>query len=133
MGYTHYWEGAVIVTPALAEDAAKLAKASKVKLGNWEGKSKPEFREDLVSLNGSAASDEDYESFVLESGYQDSFCKTANRPYDEVVTATLLRAAELNPGLEVTSDGDWSEWEDGRALYSKVFKREPQRPAKIRD
>lgn len=49
--------------------------------------------EDSIELNGSKSS---CETFILKpeaTGF--SFCKTARRPYDLVVTAILLRAWQL--------------------------------------
>lgn len=57
------------------------------------------------------------------------FCKTAHYPYDAVVCACLL-AAKLVYGndAEVSSDGEWYKWENGRALFKRVFGHEAECP-----
>jgi hypothetical protein len=57
------------------------------------------------------------------------FCKTAQKPYDAVVTAILIRAKEIYGScVSISSDGDWSEWQDGRNLYEAVFGEVAQCP-----
>lgn len=56
------------------------------------------------------------------------FCKTAQKPYDAVVTAVLLRAVDLLPLFGVGSDGDWEDWLNGRLLYRQAFGQEPRNP-----
>jgi hypothetical protein len=78
-----------------------------------------------IRLNGSSKDDNDHETLVIdpeESGF--AFCKTARKPYDAVVCAILIRTAELNPGLEISSDGEWDaedEWSVGKALYTTAL------------
>lgn len=51
-----------------------------------------------------------------------SFCKTAMKPYDAVVTAILIRAKTIYGScVEISSDGEWQEWQAGRDLYEAVF------------
>jgi hypothetical protein len=57
------------------------------------------------------------------------FCKTARKPYDAVVTACLILLKQTyGDAVEVSSDGSWSEWQDGRDLYAKVFGVEARAP-----
>jgi hypothetical protein len=51
-----------------------------------------------------------------------SFCKTAYKPYDAVVTASLIRAKVIYGScIRVSSDGSWDEWKAGREMYEAVF------------
>ena len=51
-----------------------------------------------------------------------NFCKTAYKPYDAVITAVLIRAKVIyGQCVDISSDGDWSEWQAGRDLYASVF------------
>jgi hypothetical protein len=59
------------------------------------------------------------------------FCKTNNKPYDDVVVACLCVLAET--GLAVDSDGDKEEWEVGRKLAEKALGRPVQIPEKLRE
>ena len=44
------------------------------------------------------------------------------KPYDAVVTAILIRAKSIYGScVEISSDGDWSEWQAGREMYETVF------------
>ncbi len=60
---------------------------------------------------------------MITKDHDDSFnfCKTARKPYDEIVTAILAVVDKLAPGaLEIGSDGDESDWEEGLALAKKA-------------
>ena len=57
------------------------------------------------------------------------FCKTNQKEYDIVVVAALARLAEV-PGMEVTSDGNSDDWDEGIALASKVLGRALKNPFK---
>ena len=78
---------------------------------------------DGIRLNGL---DEDHESFELSPGPVDSqYCKTARKPYDETVTAILIRAkVRAGSAIRISSDGDWSEWQDGQDLVERVWPKE---------
>jgi hypothetical protein len=57
-----------------------------------------------------------------ERGLWFEFCKTARKPYDLAVTAALIRLAYHFPeGVEISSDGNEGEWEEGRALCERLF------------
>ena len=142
MGYTHYNyrsvnnAGSAEMYGKLALDAKMVcehAQKTGIKLGNWSGDNgtQPEFTEGEFSLNG--IDDMSHESFTWKALPTQShwridepkifdFCKTAYKPYDAVVTAILIRAKEIYGScVSISSDGDWSEWKDGRDLYETVF------------
>jgi hypothetical protein len=57
------------------------------------------------------------------------FCKTAEKPYDVVVTASLLLLKDCyGDAVDISSDGYWSEWLNGRELYKRVFGNDPKSP-----
>ena len=62
-----------------------------------------------VCFNGKE--DDGHETFFLEQGQEGfEFCKTARKPYDAAVVATLKIAKEVCPRwLELSSDGDGEE------------------------
>lgn len=82
-----------------------------------------------VSLNG----DPDHETFRIArvydgrphgepDGLEFEFCKTAQKPYDVVVTAALIALkARFGDGVRVSSDGDYTDWEPGIVLADKVL------------
>jgi hypothetical protein len=148
MGYTHYNyrprknAGSAYFYGKLALDARQIveqAKSEGIRIRNGEGLGEPEFTEFSFSINGDAEAftsdgrDLAHETFYWagiptqpkhregESHYF-SFCKTAMKPYDAVVTAILIRAKSIYGScVEISSDGDWSDWQAGRELYQRVF------------
>jgi len=147
MGYTHYTyrpvknSGSAYFYGKLALDAKKLcdyANANGIRIRNGAGEGEPEFTESHFSINGDASHyvegrDLAHETFYWagipeqsewrkgESDYF-SFCKTAYKPYDAVVTAILIRAKTIyGDCVRISSDGDWQEWQAGREMYETVF------------
>jgi len=140
MGYTHYWNfkpGTLKDWEAKIADVDKIIAASKDKYElDLEGSTDeriwlngPEDARDLChetfdmprKAGGPAqrvADAPEYRSAGME-GFD--FCKTARKPYDDVVVACLCVLAET--GLDVSSDGDGEEWEEGRALAQEVLGR----------
>ena len=148
MGYTHYTcrpvknAGSAYFYGKLALDAKKLcdyANANGIRIRNGEGLGEPEFTEFSFSINGDAeAFSDDGRDLAHETFYWAgipthpnhregepeffSFCKTAYKPYDAVVTAILIRAKHIYGScVSISSDGDWHEWQTGRELYERVF------------
>ena len=142
MGYTHYNyrprknAGSAYMYGKLALDAKAICEYAYtigIKLGDWSGENgtSPQFTEGEFSLNG--IDEMSHETFTWKAlptqveWRKDEpeifdFCKTAMKPYDAVVTAILIRAKEIYGScVSISSDGDWSEWQDGRDLYETVF------------
>lgn len=129
MGYTHYWttkseplpsdwqkffEGAIAIIETAKEAGIDLEDNSD-KAG-W-----------VININGVGANA--HEVFVLDSGDElgFNFCKTAEKPYDAVVTAILIHAKTiLGDAIEIKSDGNWDEWDSGKVLYETVFDSQPE-------
>lgn len=93
--------------------------------GNW-------FAGSLLKQRVAPISDEtglgsgSYETMCIERCPSEddkfSFCKTAFRPYDLVVTAVLIAAKEhFGENIEVSSDGDDSNWLDAKILCNNVL------------
>jgi len=112
MGYTHYVRrpvknaGSAYFYGKLALDAKAIvdyANANGIRIRDAFGEGEASFGE-------------------FESHYF-SFCKTAMRPYDAVVTAILIRAKTIYGSCAIiSSDGDWeTDWQEGRRLYEAVF------------
>jgi hypothetical protein len=143
MGYTHYVRrpvknaGSAYFYGKLALDAKAIvdyANANGIRIRDAFGEGEASFGEFEFALNGDASSGHDYETFYWagipeqaewrkgESHYF-SFCKTAMRPYDAVVTAILIRAKTIYGSCAIiSSDGDWeTDWQEGRRLYEAVF------------
>ena len=125
MGYTHYWEinGELDRDEfgAWALDVKAIARAAGncgITIRGWNGESTtaPEFNDAEISLNGYG--EDSHESFIIgqmDRGF--SFCKTARKPYDQVVTAALcLLAARFGDRVKVSSDGTVGDWQNGLNL-----------------
>lgn len=145
MGYTHYWsfnkaprglakktekdyqlalkECAQIVHAyqVVAEDAARLSGyTAHTKIGEYGG----------LEVNGKGG--KAHEPFTMPEHYSQggsSFCKTARKPYDVVVTACLAVLRDrLGNRFSVSSDGYSDDWEAGITLASLVLKRKITNP-----
>lgn len=146
MGYTHYWNfkpAEIKGWEAKIADVDKIIAASKDKYElDLKGSS-----ETTIWLNGPDDSRNlHHETFDMprthagiEDRYENApeyrknddmrgfdFCKTARKPYDDVVVACLCVLAET--GLSVSSDGDHDEWEDGRKLAEQILVRPVANP-----
>ena len=136
MGYTHYWSHSKVDQKnfdALAKDVKAILKKTKVEVRfEYDDSSPPKVDDESIQFNG--VGNEGHETFILTpKAVEFEFCKTARKPYDEVVTACLLAAADHIPDISIRSDGIWAEWEDGRALYEKVTKRKAKRPPEVEE
>ena len=121
MGYTHYWTLGNGIEQADwdkflvgARQIIETADAAGIALQDDSAGA-------AIFINGVGANA--HEAFVITSedvGF--NFCKTAQKPYDTVVTAILIHLKQsLGSLVVVTSDGDWSDWEGGRLLYETVY------------
>jgi len=127
MGYTHYWAFQEQPTKEkFAEflEGVKQIVATAEEAGIEIGEQK--YESDYVSFNGVGTGA--HETFYIElPSYDDGFCKTAEKPYDAVVTAILIHAkAILGNAIEIKSDGNWDEWDSGKVLYETVFYSQPE-------
>ena len=126
MGYTHYWtlENAIEQSnwDKFLEGARQII-ATAIDAGI---KIEDNSTDSAIHNNGVGALA--HEDFVISSddvGF--NFCKTAAKPYDAVVTASLIHAKKIfGDAIEVSSDGSWHDWEGGRLLYETVFDIQPE-------
>jgi hypothetical protein len=149
MGYTHYWtfkkpslvKGNVDRVEATYKTAiAECAKIARVY--NAECKTKGLDGERLsgftahtrankyggLEINGKA--DNAHEPFTMREHYRQNFwglwhgfefCKTAQKPYDVVVTACLaVLKHRLGDLIDVSSDGRATDWIDGVKLARRI-------------
>jgi hypothetical protein len=78
-------------------------------------------------LNVNGSKEDGHETFVLREHFSQNesfnFCKTARKPYDTVVTACLIVLSyRLGACIDVSSDGDATDWTEGLRLAQKVLK-----------
>lgn len=124
MGYTHYWNH----TPRCEDDVWKTVRIivkqifdiTHVPLQYEYDSPKPPVVDGMgIRFNG--VEDDGHETFFFDkedSGF--NFCKTACKPYDEVVVAVLITLARHYPGFAWTSDGDYEDFKAGGLLYEQA-------------
>lgn len=134
MGYTHYFYRKPELDPEkykkLVEDIKKIIAAGGVTIKNGMGEGEPVLTDEEVLFNGDADQGHDHETLALErfvssrdgrDGMAFEFCKTARKPYDKVVTASLIAAKfHFGEDIRLSSDGTTSEWADGKKLFEKA-------------
>jgi len=144
MGYTHYWDRSTKLKQSKFEEFIEKVKKivdgikkegaiggvyyedKEVILSGLEGKDDPCINEHRVVFNGDVENGLGHETFVIENSSGElidkfNFCKTARKPYDIAVTASLIAFKQTFPyAVEISSDGEPSEWGDGLTLYNKV-------------
>jgi hypothetical protein len=126
MGYTHYYKTSIIPLETwelIVHDIQKI-----IMTGDWMTKLRHEYgvdepptvNSDMICFNG--LGDEGHETFLVNRLGCREFCKTARKPYDDVVTASLIVLSKHAPELvKVSSDGCWYEWLPGRNLCRQVL------------
>ena len=131
MGYTHYWKFKQEPTPEKFTEfveGVRQITATADEAGIPIGEEL--YESNYVRFNG--VGDGAHESFYIElpvgdERYDDGFCKTAEKPYDTAVTASLILAKKIfGEDIEIRSDGNWSDWEGGQLLYESVFNVQPE-------
>jgi hypothetical protein len=130
MGYTHYWK---FKQAPSAEKFAEFVEGVKqiTATADEAGISIGEelYESNYVRFNG--VGDGAHETFYIElpvgdERYDDGFCKTGQKPYDTAVTASLILAKKIfGDDIEIRSDGEWHEWQDGQLLYESVYDIQP--------
>ena len=126
MGYTHYWTLENGLESASwdkffkgALEIIQTAKDAGIALDD-------DSATELIHFNG--VGENAHETFSITSedvGFD--FCKTAEKPYDTVVTAVLIWLKTVfGDGVVVKSDGNWTDWEGGALLYETVFDIQPE-------
>lgn len=135
MGYTNYWEVKHKLTKTqrkkMVDFTKKAVELTYVAIHDGHGLRKPIITTKEIYLNGYEKTNDEHETFELLCNlngkeYHHSafrFCKTARKPYDEVVKACLMAALKLKIISEWSFDGDDTEEEflAGRKLYYKVL------------
>ena len=127
MGYTHYWrtDGGLVIddeTYAKIVEGIKQISATAQEAGVEISE---DYEADELYING--VGQYEHETFIFAKTLDEfNFCKTAGKPYDMVVTASLIYAKKiLGDALTIKSDGRWLDWGDGVLLYETTFNEIP--------
>ena len=144
MAYTHYWRmsGDIpqVIWDRIVRDARTLFKGlpahSKSAGGYYADQpldigysdcKDPIADSDKIWFNGRGGNDLSHDTFVFTRRAEEfTFCKTARKPYDLVVTAVLLLIKHHDRDgfvrrVSITSDGDPSDWEPAERLIKELF------------
>lgn len=123
MGYTHYFEFKTVPHEIKVREflglVRRIINTSNVPIQRcYDDPRPPCVTPSLILFNG--VGDDGHETFELKpTSTKWGFCKTAQKPYDEIVVAILL-AADMIFGNDFnwSSDGDDEEHEAGRQLLT---------------
>jgi hypothetical protein len=131
-GYTHYWKwkqppDAPRVERAIAEmNQIVDARRDILDVGDAGGPGGILFN----GIGGDAHETFGFPLAPFAGKPEFNFVKTAMKPYDAVVTACLIVARDhfTREELEISSDGTWDAWRNGRDLYIQVLQRQASDP-----
>jgi len=131
MGYTHYYNQSAPFSDkkwkAFRADVERLfehdSKNDKLLAKEYSDiNSPPLVDDDKVIFNGK--DDDGHETFLISKvpSSKFNFCKTACKPYDLYVVACLVLAKiHFGKGIELSSDGELKDWQDGIRLVNGIF------------
>jgi hypothetical protein len=114
-----------------SEDVKEVLKEIKVPIAFEQDQpnKKPTINSKMIRFNG--IGEGGHETFLLvrdnkdepkEDGTIFNFCKTAQKPYDLCVTACLILAKyHFKDAVNVSSDGEASDWQEAVEVVNKVF------------
>ncbi|KAJ5177528.1 uncharacterized protein N7500_000227 [Penicillium coprophilum] len=136
MGYTHYYAIVGWDTPEwqkawaqIIQDVPNIIKEARVPLtGPTEDMDKitPVITDSEKGIHLNGIRGNAHEDFRLCKPGAWTFCKTARKPYDVVVSSILLRIWMLAPkNLELGSDGGYEDWDEARDLCATLWPEEP--------
>lgn len=141
MGYTHYFTINEVLSAAQFErfvaDAHEILRTAEIykgiALADGMGKRPSEWRADNEGVIFNGYGEGAHEPFAVtpqSAGF--GFCKTAYKPYDAAVTACLIALKEAyGDAVEISSDGEWSDWQQGAQLYREALGKTPASPLKV--
>jgi hypothetical protein len=102
------------------DNFAKLDKNSVSYRGWIVGKEIEEI--EAISVNGDKEKELDHENLYIQVGENTwTFCKTARKPYDLIVTLILLSVKFHTRSTRVSSDGENEDWQHAFELFNVIF------------
>lgn len=130
MGYTHYWTdngtNQAVPTPALRiiKTVTDRAYRAGIVQRGCDDRRPPLGTAQEIRFNG--VGELGHETFFFHTDSPDpfGFCKTACKPYDDVVMRVLLILACYRPGFELSSDGAFDhEWIEALDWFNQTVGR----------
>ncbi len=130
MGYTHYWtnNGSHDPLPQSALDNIKELLQPAYKAGiiqrEYDDPRPPLITAKVIRFNGVGALGHEALWFRTTDTRPLGFCKTAHKPYDDLVMKVLLILAYYRPGLRLSSDGSFGqEWLEAIDWFNRTVGR----------
>ena len=126
MGYTHYFtnkKASPKQWEMFSDTVRELVEASTAKICNGFGENSPVFEKYCIAFNGDREEGLDHETFLINNeDVKWDFCKTARKPYDEVVVASLIYGKHIGVISEWSSDGAGEDHDAGKKLLDSIGK-----------
>lgn len=123
MGFTHYWKQANDVDDAkwdaFCRDVRAIIDESNIAVVREydNPEERPLISDTKIVFNG--IGEDGHETFWVDrSEHGFGFCKTARKPYDEIVVACCIAGVESGVFNEWSSDGDDKDHADGKILLA---------------
>lgn len=127
MSYAHYWSDSSLDDELSAKAVEAILKITDeahrqglIQREHYDTRA-PVVTATEVQFNG--VGEKGQETFLFRAGAFDPFgyCKTARKPYDDVVMRVLLVLASHRRGFEVTSDGSFDhEWIEALEWFNQT-------------
>lgn len=121
MGYTHYFSVNKTIDPKtwikICQNVSKVLEHENCPKIQFESDSTklPLVDKNTIRFNG--VLELGHETFYLEREGCSEFCKTAQKPYDMAVVAVLCIIGHFaSAKVDIASDGDRNDWEQGLKL-----------------
>ena len=135
MGYTHYWyqdenlDGDLFAKASA--DCEKVCAGASIQF-EYDIDKPPVFNADEIRFNG--IGENGHETFSINRDFKSSypqtnskrqffsFCKTAFKPYDQLVTACLVVLKHhFGDAISISSDGERQDWQKGVDLCQEAL------------
>ena len=138
MGYTHYWSNKEVINSEKWRNICAFAHKTISESGipllfeSDEPGTKPDINEAYIRFNG--VDDDGHETFLLKREITDfDFCKTARKPYDQVVGLILNYTMSIVPSFSTSNDDDLNyltgrEYPEGHSCYQRVDEDQEEIP-----
>jgi hypothetical protein len=133
MGYTHYWENYARDIPpkalAIIREIVFQAYRDGIIQYEFDAAAQPIVTNKYIRFNGVGGNGHETFHFNVDDYYRTSqgkpfaFCKTNQKPYDDIVMKVLIVLKHyLKDKVRISSDGLFAEeWKDARAEMASRF------------
>ena len=139
MGFSHYWTPAKNVEDDAWQDFIEVFEKMldhvnrkmgiDIVNGYGDEDTHAKITDEVVMFNG--LGEDSHETFRLNRGGEWDFCKTARKPYDLLVVATIHLGEQFGIIKEWSSDGDEDELREGKYLANQFIYEGEEDPDEV--